>query len=203
MPHKRTLLIWGGLSLVVLVPVVAATLSPLLQWRQPIYITAGFAGVIGMALLFLQPLFAAGLIPGARGASGRGIHRYAGLALVSSIIIHVGGLWITSPPDVIDALTFRSPTSFAIWGVAAMWAAFAAATLALFRRRLGLRIWRIAHTSLVIIVVIGTVLHAILIDGTMETVSKYVLALAVLGATGLAIVRMKAWMMIRKRRPNV
>ena len=64
------------------------------------------------------------------------------------VVVHVGGLWITSPPDMIDALLFTSPTPFSPFGVIAMWAIFAVAVLAAFRRRLGLRTWRIAHMSL-------------------------------------------------------
>ena len=72
-------------------------------------------------------------------------------------LIHVGGLWITSPPDVIDALLFASPTPFSAWGVIAMWAIFVAALLAAFRRRLRLRprTWRIAHSSAAAVVVVN------------------------------------------------
>ena len=50
---------------------------------------------------------------------------------------------------MIDALIFTSPTPFSPFGVIAMWAIFAVALLAAFRRRLGLRprTWRIAHMS--------------------------------------------------------
>lgn len=188
--------------MLVVVPLVAAAQSPLLQWREPVYIIAGFAGVLGMALILLQPLLAAGLIPGLAGARGRRVHRITGASLIAAILVHVGGLWITSPPDVIDALTFTSPTPFAPWGVVAMWGAFAAAALALWRKRLGPRLWRPAHSTLVTVVVIGTVGHALLIDGTMENVSKATLALACLGATGLALARMKPWSMLGKRRPH-
>ena len=44
-----------------------------------------------------------------------------------TVIVHVAGLWLTSPPDVIDVLLFRSPTPFSAWGAIAMWAVFAAA----------------------------------------------------------------------------
>src|SRR5205085_5507837 len=92
---------------------------------------------------------------------------------------------MTSPPDMIDALFFSSPTPFSPFGVIAMWAIFAVALLASLRRRLGLRprTWRIAHTLLAIVIVAGSVLHAVLIEGTMETVSKVALCALVLGAT--------------------
>jgi len=45
------------------------------------------------------------------------------------------------------------------------------------------RTWRIAHISLAIVIVAGTVVHAILIEGAMETVSKAALCALVLAAT--------------------
>ncbi|MEO1536299.1 MAG: ferric reductase-like transmembrane domain-containing protein [Pseudomonadota bacterium] len=202
MPPLRSLLIWLGVAALAVIPLIAAAQSPLLQWREPVYIAAGFAGVLGMVLILLQPLLAARLLPGISGATSRRIHRLSGATLVIAILLHVAGLWITSPPDVIDALTFTSPTPFAPWGVIAMWAAFAAAGLALLRQRIGPRIWRAAHTGLVTVVVLGTVIHALLIDGTMETVSKGTLALACLTGLGVAIHRMRAWTLLRKRRPH-
>jgi hypothetical protein len=47
--------------------------------------------------------------------------------LVVAVVVHVGGLWITSPPDMIDALLLTSPTPFSAFGVIAMWAIFAVA----------------------------------------------------------------------------
>ena len=200
MPSPRTLAIWGILTGLIGWALFEAATSPLLQWREPIYIGAAFAGVIGMALLLIQPLLAAGLFPGLTPVHARRLHRWCGAALVTALIVHVVGLWITSPPDVIDALTFTSPTPFAPWGVIAMWAAFGAAGLAVYRRRFKLHQWRLGHSALVAIVAIGTVIHAFLIDGTMGTVSKTVLALACLGALALAVRRMKPWSLLRKRR---
>ena len=114
---------------------------------------------------------------GPAGQRGRRVHRFVGGILVAAVVIHVAGLWITSPPDVVDALVFASPTPFSAWGVIAMWAVFAAALLAALRRRLRLRprMWRFAHTALAAVVVVGSIVHALLIEGTMETVSKAVL----------------------------
>ena len=102
-----------------------------------------------------------------------------------AVVVHVAGLWITSPPDMIDALLFSSPTPFSPFGVIAMWAIFAVAIIAALRRRLGLRArtWRIVHVPLAIVIVVGGVVHAMLIEGTMETVSKAALCALVLGAT--------------------
>ncbi len=188
-------LIWILLAAVIGVSFTAAATSPLLAWRDPIYIAAGFAGVIGMGLLLVQPLLAAGYLPGLPTQRGRRIHRLAGTALVTSIVVHVAALWITSPPDVVDALLFSSPTPFSAWGVIAMWAAFSAALLAVLRRRAKLRwrTWRLGHTTLAAVTVVGTVVHALLIEGTMETASKITLCALVLIATVLAFRRLRVW----------
>jgi len=83
---------------------------------------------------------------------------------------------------MIDALLFASPTPFSPFGVIAMWAIFAVALLAAFRRRLGLPTWRIAHMVLAAVIVVGSVVHGMLIEGAMETVSKAALCALVLGA---------------------
>ncbi|MFW8595890.1 ferric reductase-like transmembrane domain-containing protein [Cribrihabitans neustonicus] len=170
-------------------------MSPLLAWRQPVYIAAGFAGVIAMALLLVQPLLAGGYLPGLPARRGRRVHRWTGGALIVAIAAHVAGLWITSPPDMIDALLFASPTPFSAWGVAAMWTALGAALLAAFRARFrqNLRTWRRGHTALVSITVIGSVAHAMMIEGTMETVSKTVLCACALAATAKAVTDLRAW----------
>lgn len=201
MRAARTTLIWAALAIVVGVPIAAAAASPLLQWRQPIYIAAGFAGIVAMALLLLQPLLAGGYLPGLAAQNGRRAHRLVGGVLVAAVVIHVGALWITSPPDVVDALLFRSPTAFSAWGVIAMWAVFAAALLAVFRRRLRLRLltWRRAHTALVVVAVVGSVVHALLIEGTMEIVSKVLLCALVVAATVKVVVDRRVWT-IRMRR---
>jgi predicted ferric reductase len=198
MGRTRAILIWAVLASAVLVPMIAAGFSPLLQWRQPVYIAAGFAGVIAMVLLLLQPLLADGALPGLAGLRGRRIHRWGGALLVALVVVHVAGLWITSPPDVIDALTFRSPTPFSAFGVIAMWAVFTAALVAVFRRRLAPRVWRRAHTGLALVIVAGSVIHALLIEGTMETWSKAALCGLVVAATVKVVTDLR----IRARRPQ-
>ncbi len=64
-----------------------------------------------------------------------------------------------------------------------MWAIFVVALLAVFRRKLAPRTWRIAHMSLAVIIVIGGTVHAMLVEGTMETVSKAALCALVVAAT--------------------
>lgn len=170
-------------------------MSPLLAWRGPVYIAAGFAGIAAMALLLLQPLLVGGYLPGLAGRNGRRVHRAIGAALVVAIAIHVAGLWITSPPDMLDALFFRAPTAFSAWGVIGMWSMLAAGLLAVFRDRLELRpvTWRRAHAGLAVVTVLCSVVHALLIVGTMETVTKAMLCILVAVATAKAVADLKIW----------
>jgi predicted ferric reductase len=176
-------LTWAALAVAICVPIAAAAASPLLAWRGPLYILAGFAGILALGLMLVQPLLAGGTLPGLSGYRGRRAHRWIGGALVGAVAVHVAGLWITSPPDMIDALLFTSPTPFSPFGVIAMWAIFAVALLALLRRRLRLRTWRIAHMSLAAVIVAGSVVHGMLVEGTMETISKAALCALVIAAT--------------------
>jgi len=189
----KPVLIWIAVALVIVLPLALAATSPLLQWRQPVYIAAGFAGMLAMSLLFLQPLLAGGFLPGLIGSRGRRLHRWTGGLLVTAVILHVTGLYVTSPPDVIDALLFRSPTPFSAWGVIAMAAVFAAALVAAFRRRLPPRTWRAVHVGLALVVVTGSVVHALLIEGTMETWTKIGLCLAVVLVTGKVVLGLRLW----------
>jgi predicted ferric reductase len=194
----RAILIWVALAAAIGVPLAAAAMSPLLEWRSVVYILAGFAGIVGLGVMLVQPLLIGGYLPGLAGRLGRRVHLWIGATLVLAVVIHVGGLWITSPPDMADALLFRSPTPFSPFGVVAMWAIFAVALLATFRRRLRPRTWRLAHMLLAIVIVGGTVVHGLLIEGTMEFVSKAVLCALVLAATIKVISSLPIW---RKRTP--
>jgi len=178
----RGIILWAALALAMTTPLLAAAFSPLLQWRDGIYIASGFAGIFGMTLLLVQPLLAAGDLPNLSQARARRLHRLVGTLLLGSVVAHVVGLWITSPPDVIDALTFTSPTPFSVWGVIAMWTVFAAALMAVLRKRMPVRpmTWRRAHVALALTIAVGTVIHVLLIEGTMETVTKYGLCALVL-----------------------
>jgi len=188
-------LIRAALLAVLAVPVAAAAFSPQLAWRDPVYIAAGFAGVIAMSLLLLQPVLAGGYLLGLSTAVRRRFHRVVGVILVIAVVVHVAGLWITSPPDALDALLFRAPTFFSAWGVIAMWALFGAALLALLLRRLRLRwwVWRLGHTTLALITVSGSVVHALLIQGTMETMSKVVICTLVVLATARVLYDLRVW----------
>jgi predicted ferric reductase len=191
----RPILSWAALVVAVAVPIAAAAASPLLAWRGPIYIAAGFAGIVALGLVLVQPVLVGGYLPGLSAYRSRRLHRWIGALLVVAVVAHVGGLWITSPPDVIDALLFASPTPFSNWGVIAMWAVFAAALLAVLRRRLRLspRAWRIGHTFLAVVVVVGSVVHALLVEGTMETISKAALCVLVVAATVKVMTDLRVW----------
>jgi predicted ferric reductase len=186
-------LIWAALAAAIGVPIALAATSDLLAYRGPVYIIAGFAGMIALGLVLVQPLLIAGYLPGLQAFHGRRVHRWTGGALVVLVVVHVGGLWITSPPDMIDALTYTSPTPFSPFGVTAMWAIFAVAILAALRRRLGLRTWRIAHMSLAVVIVVGSVVHGMLVEGTMETMSKAALCALVLAAAIKVMVELRVW----------
>src|SRR5678816_847438 len=108
-------------------------------YKRQVYILAGFAGIIALGLVLVQPLLIGGYLPGLPAYRGRRVHHWIGGALVVAVVVHVAGLWFTSPPDMIDALLFASPTPFSPFGVIAMWAILAVALLAALRRRLGLR----------------------------------------------------------------
>src|SRR5215470_15337027 len=194
----KVTLSWVALVAAICVPIAAAALSPLLAWRGPVYTLAGFAGIIALGLVLVQPLLIGGYLPGLAGYRGRRAHHWIGGALVVAVVIHVAGLWITSPPDMIDALLLTSPTPFSPFGVIAMWAIFAVALLVALRRRLRPRTWRIAHISLAIVIVVGTAVHAILIEGAMETVSKAALCALVLAATIKVMADLRVW---RKQGP--
>ena len=191
----RAALIWAVVVAAVAVPIAAVAMSPLLEWRQPIHIAAGFAGVVALGLMLIQPLLIGGYLPGLPANRGRHLHRRIGGGLVLAVVIHVGGLWIASPPEVLDALLFASPTPFSDWGVIAMWAVFAVALLAALRRPLRMRprTWRLAHTVLAVVIVAASVAHGILVEGTMETMSKVALCVLVIAATAKVMADLRVW----------
>ena len=195
----RAVLIWGAFAISSAIPIAVAAASPLIAWRDPIYIAAGLAGVIALVLMLAQPLLIGGYLPGLSALRRRKIHRWIGSVLVATVVAHIIGLWITSPPDVVDALLFRSPTQFSVWGVIAMWAVFATALLAALRSRLRLHMWRLGHITLVTIAIVGSLVHAMQIEGTMGIVSKTVLCAMVLLATVKVVVDLRLWA-IRTRR---
>lgn len=183
--------VWGLLLLAVMGPVAIAAGSPLQAFRGASYVAASLAGVLALGLLLVQPLLAAGYLPGAGTPRMRRWHRWAGAALVAAVAVHVGGLYVASPPDALDALLLISPTPFSVWGVTAMWAVILTALLVALRRRLRPAAWRVAHNALALVVVVGTVIHALQIEGTMGAASKWALCGAALAASVAAIVHLR------------
>ncbi|SLN47659.1 Ferric reductase like transmembrane component [Roseivivax jejudonensis] len=192
--------IWAGLALLAVGPVVLAAFSPYLAYRGPLYILGGFAGIVGLSLLLTQPLLAAGDLPGARGPDGRRWHRWMGWGLVACVAAHIVGLFVTSPPDTIDALLLVAPTPFSVWGVIALWSTVATAILVALRRRMEARIWRVAHNAVALLLVVATVIHAVQIEGAMEQVSKWALGLAAIAASALAVARLRILRPLLRRR---
>lgn len=188
---------WPALAAATAWPLWVAATSPLTAWRDAVHIGAVLAGVAGLALILAQPLLVGGWLSG---LPGRRVHRWVGVALVLMVVAHIAGLWWTSPPDVMDALLLDSPTPFSLWGVLAMWAVFATAGLAALRRRLRVRVWRLAHTALALVIVAGTVAHALLVEGMMGELSKAALCGLALAATGRVVFEMRVWALLKRRR---
>ena len=180
----RNLAIWGGLALLVLVPLVIAAASPLQASRNAAYVAASLAGVAALGLLTLQPLLARGHMPRMTPPRQRRWHQMLGASLLILVGLHIGGLFLTSPPDALDALLLVSPTPFSVYGVVAMWAILATALLAATRRRLRLspRLWRGMHASLAALIVAATIIHAVQIEGTMGLWSKLALCVTAVGS---------------------
>jgi hypothetical protein len=194
-PTRRltAILIWAGLAAAMGVPILLAATSPYLAYRNLSYIVGGFAGIFCLALFVIQPLLAAGYLPGLAVATERRWHRRVGTVIVLCVVLHVGGLYLTSPPDTLDALLLVAPTPFSVYGVLAMWGVATTAVLVALRRHLGLRYstWFVIHNALALGVVVATVIHALQIEGAMEIVSKWLLCLAALAATGVALLDLR------------
>jgi hypothetical protein len=61
---------------------------------------------------------------------------------------------------------------------------------------LRLRTWRVAHLSLAAVIVVTTVVHGMLVEGAMETVSKTALCALVVAAAIKVMADLRVW---RKR----
>src|ERR1700741_4022334 len=100
----RGALIWAALVVAICVPIALAATSDLLAYRGAVYVVAGFAGIFALGLVLVQPLLIGGYLPGLPGYRGRRAHYWIGGALVTAGVVHVGGLWVISPPVLIHAL---------------------------------------------------------------------------------------------------
>src|SRR4051812_50207001 len=120
----KATLIWAALAAAICVPIAAAAASPLLAWRGPVYILAGFAGIFALGLLLVQPLLIAGYLPGLSAYRARRVHHWTGGVLVTAVVGHLGGLLVANPPGMVYALSLTSPPPvFPLRGVAP-WAVF-------------------------------------------------------------------------------
>lgn len=207
--RRRRLFINFALVLVfasaMLTPIVIATFSPFLAYRTATHIVAGFAGMLCLALFAVQPLLVGGYLTMFSLVTLRKWHRWLGSVIVVLVVLHVGGLFLVSPADALDALLFSAPTPFSIYGVLAMWGIVATIVMVVLRRRLRLsyRTWRNIHNAFALLVVAATAVHALQIEGAMEVVSKWFLCLAVLIETGTALLEqriVRPWLRRRARR---
>lgn len=187
----RGLMIWVAVAAAALIPVVLAAGSPYLASRNAAYIVASFAGVASLSLLLFQPLLAAGYLPGLNLPRARRAHRVVGSGLFVVAALHIGGLYLTSPPDTLDALLLVSPTPFSVYGVIALWSLLLTGVLVAYRRLLRAATWRVLHNALGLVVGISTVVHALQIEGTMEPISKVAVCTALLLVTGVALVDLR------------
>jgi hypothetical protein len=78
-------LAWGSVAVVMIVPAAIAAFSLYLASRDIPYIVGGFAGIVSLSLLFLQPLLPAGYLAGLEGPAGRRWHRWLGVAIVVAV----------------------------------------------------------------------------------------------------------------------
>jgi hypothetical protein len=192
--------VWLAVLAVALVPVAIAAGSPYLAYRDLAYIVGGFAGIACLPLLLLQPLLAAGYLPGPAPAAARRWHLWLGLLLVAATLVHVGGLYLTSPADTLDALLLVAPTPFSVYGVLALAGIGVTALLVALRRRVPYRTWRLVHNGLALVVAVAVVVHAVQIEGAMGLWSKWALCLAVLAATAVALADLRLLRPLSARR---
>ena len=161
------------------VPVVLAMFSPYLAFRPAIYIIAGFAGILTLPLLAIQPILPTRMVD-LNPIRARRLHRIIGPVLILLTLVHIGALYLTSPTDAVDALLLRAPTLFSVFGVIALWALFITASLAMFRKSLPKRLWNSLHLLFNVALSLSIVVHALQIEGAMEPVSKWIICSAIL-----------------------
>ncbi|MFK7854822.1 MAG: hypothetical protein AB8B79_11940 [Granulosicoccus sp.] len=195
------ILLYCILTTLVAGPVVVAATSPLLSGREAVYIVGGMSGVVALALLLLQPILASGYLPSISSVNSKTWHRRIGFLLVLAITLHILGLYLTSPDDLMDALLLISPAPFSLYGVAGMWAIIVTTLLVVLRSLLSWRhtLWKLVHNVLGCIVVVTSVTHAMMIDGAMGYRSKLILCIAIIVLTIVVIVHFRIIKPLAKR----
>lgn len=190
--RRTAALVWGLLAACILVPVAIAAANPLLASRDAFWITGSLAGIVALAILLVQPLLAARLLPLPSVSAARRWHRWTGALIMAAVGLHVGALYASSPEDIADALWLVAPTPFSVYGVVGVLGLILTALLVALKSRSGLRYtsWRMLHNALALIVVMSSIAHALLIEGTMGHLSKALLCALVLSATTVVLWRL-------------
>lgn len=164
---------------------MAAALSPLQAGRDLTWIAGGLTGVLALGLLVPQGLLATGWIT--TGPRQRRWHRRTAYLLILAVLAHVGGLYLYSPDDILDALLLHMPL-YSKLGVASLAALVLVAALAAARRafRRHPSGWRIAHGTLAALVAATAIGHTVLawgaLDGWAERLTVLAVMLAIAGA---------------------
>ncbi len=184
-PARRQALACVLIAAAAITPVVIAAANPLLASRDAFWIVGGMAGIMALALLLVQPLLAAGALPGVLLLRRRQWHRWVGTLFAVLVTVHVGALYMSSPSDIADALLLVAPTPFSIYGVIGLVSVLGTLLLVALRARSGLRYvsWRLVHNALALVIVVSSIAHALLIEGAMGSLSKMVLCGLVLAVT--------------------
>jgi predicted ferric reductase len=186
-----SVLVWCLLAACILFPVGIAAANPLQANRDALWIVGGMAGIVALALFLVQPLLAAGYLPGPSVLAERRWHRWLGTMIVVTVGLHIGGLYLSSPEDITDALLLVAPTPFSVYGVIGLCGVVLTAILVAVKSSAGLRYasWRILHNALAVVVVVSSIVHALLIEGAMGAVSKLILCGLILAATIFVLFR--------------
>jgi predicted ferric reductase len=189
--RMKAVLVWCLVMACVLVPVGIAAANPLQANRDALWIVGGMAGIAALALLLVQPLLAAGYLPGPSLTAGRRWHRWLGTTIVVTVGLHIIGLYLSSPEDITDTLLLVAPTPFSVYGVIGLCGVVLTAVLVAVRSRSGLRYtsWRIVHNALALVVVVSSIVHALLIEGAMGSVSKLILCALIFAVTVIVLFR--------------
>ena len=98
MRSVRAALIWAAVAAAVCVPIAFAAASPLLAYRDAVYVAAALAGIAALALLLIQPLLIGGYLPGLPALRGRRVHRWIGAVLVVAVVLFSASLVPVSRP---------------------------------------------------------------------------------------------------------
>ena len=61
------------------------------------------------------------------------------------------------------------------------------------------KLWRVGHTGLAVVIVIGSVVHAVLVEGSMGMVSKAAFCVLVLAALARVVTDLRVWTLLTRR----